>query len=119
MATTSVHVACHYCRVREADSRDHIVPKSAGGSNRLFNRVDACRSCNSKKGTLFPSCRCNKCVEAVKAWHRELGEEAMEIIDSQVARADARLEQISREYRRTMGRRKRLISAKYLWVGEE
>lgn len=31
-------------------TRDHILPRSRGGSNELFNMVLACRACNEEKG---------------------------------------------------------------------
>lgn len=33
---------------------EHIEPKSLGGSNEWFNITMTCKSCNSKKGTIFP-----------------------------------------------------------------
>lgn len=42
---------CVYCG-GEADTVDHVVPRRAGGSDQPHNLVPACRSCNSRKGTL-------------------------------------------------------------------
>jgi 5-methylcytosine-specific restriction endonuclease McrA len=44
---------CIYCDTQGAPLElDHIVARSEGGSDRAFNRVPACQSCNLKKGTL-------------------------------------------------------------------
>lgn len=40
---------CAYCR-GQADTMDHIVPRSMGGPNRWENVTAACRKCNHKKG---------------------------------------------------------------------
>ena len=43
---------CVYCgRTNVPLNVDHVVPKAAGGSNRLSNLVLACVSCNQKKGS--------------------------------------------------------------------
>jgi len=39
----------HFANFREL-SRDHIVPRSRGGSNTWMNIVTSCRKCNAKKG---------------------------------------------------------------------
>lgn len=39
----------HFPNFRDL-SRDHIVPRSRGGSNTYQNLVTSCRSCNAKKG---------------------------------------------------------------------
>lgn len=41
---------CQYCG-RDADSIDHVVPRSRGGSNSWDNVVAACRRCNLAKGS--------------------------------------------------------------------
>lgn len=41
--------ACQYCG-READSIDHVVPRSRGGGHLWDNVVAACRRCNLAKG---------------------------------------------------------------------
>lgn len=55
---------CEYCGVRTLPGAedhhprkatiDHLVPKSAGGSNELPNLVLACRACNQAKGSHNP-----------------------------------------------------------------
>lgn len=48
---------CQYClsKISLSDStKDHVYPKSLGGSNDDFNIVLACRSCNAKKDNIFP-----------------------------------------------------------------
>lgn len=40
---------CAYCN-KEADTIDHIQPRSRGGKHEWLNVVAACRPCNSKKG---------------------------------------------------------------------
>jgi len=39
---------CHYCN-GIADTADHIIPVSQGGTNELSNLLPACRSCNSTR----------------------------------------------------------------------
>ena len=45
---------CAYCGKRAASTRDHVFPKSRGGSNHESNLVWACRPCNSRKGARTP-----------------------------------------------------------------
>ena len=40
---------CQYCG-RDADSIDHVVPRSRGGAHAWDNVVAACRRCNLAKG---------------------------------------------------------------------
>ncbi|BAP57750.1 HNH endonuclease [Thioploca ingrica] len=43
---------CAYCGVEQVPLEiEHIVPKSAGGSNKVSNLTLACRPCNQKKGS--------------------------------------------------------------------
>ena len=44
---------CAYCNAKNIPLEiEHIVPKSAGGSNRISNLALACHLCNQKKGSL-------------------------------------------------------------------
>jgi len=48
---------CQYCLCKipfSEATKDHVYPKSLGGSNDDFNIVLACRSCNAKKDNIFP-----------------------------------------------------------------
>lgn len=39
---------CHYCQ-GHANTADHIVPVSQGGTNELSNLLAACHNCNSTR----------------------------------------------------------------------
>lgn len=54
---------CHYCDAPATD-REHIVPRALRGKNAVWNIVPSCRSCNSKKGSAWPTCTCDICVSA-------------------------------------------------------
>lgn len=41
---------CYYCHEKEANSIDHVLPLSRGGTNYIGNIVPACGSCNYSKG---------------------------------------------------------------------
>lgn len=51
---------CHYCNVQMARkvkekyfvTEDHIIPKSAGGSDMIGNLVGACNVCNNMRGSI-------------------------------------------------------------------
>lgn len=45
---------CAYCRVGSAETVDHIVPVSRGGSNAWSNLVGCCRQCNELKADRTP-----------------------------------------------------------------
>ena len=45
---------CAYCGSEDDMTRDHVLPKSRGGSHDESNKVWACRSCNSAKGNRTP-----------------------------------------------------------------
>lgn len=68
-------VRCHYCQ-GWATTKDHIVPKVAGGADSFWNYVPACQTCNLSKGASRPTCECAHCTRAVKLWrsgHRRKG----------------------------------------------
>jgi hypothetical protein len=48
-------IACFYCEQSPYRDRDHIVPKSRGGSDEDWNRIHACKKCNSGKNDRLPS----------------------------------------------------------------
>ena len=45
---------CAYCGAKNPFTKDHVIPKSRGGSDDINNLVWACISCNSKKGNKTP-----------------------------------------------------------------
>lgn len=45
---------CRYCLSAPAESVDHIIPVSRGGTNREENLVGCCLACNSAKGDRLP-----------------------------------------------------------------
>jgi 5-methylcytosine-specific restriction endonuclease McrA len=52
---------CQYCgrhatelKLREALTRDHLIPLSRGGTNEWNNVVTACSPCNTRKGNRLP-----------------------------------------------------------------
>lgn len=50
---------CHYCGCRmtlfigrrNTATRDHVIPRSAGGPTQMWNLVAACHDCNQAKGS--------------------------------------------------------------------
>lgn len=42
--------SCYICKVTIADTVDHVIPLSKGGTNYPLNLKPACNSCNAKKG---------------------------------------------------------------------
>ncbi len=57
---------CAYCNGLSKDpilEREHIHPRSLGGSNRLANQVISCRSCNHHKGNHLPEVWMQKCSQ--------------------------------------------------------
>ena len=55
--------ACHYCGGK-ATTRDHVVPRSRGGTNKPQNLVPACEPCNKAKADKWPTCDCWHCTRA-------------------------------------------------------
>lgn len=41
------HTLCYYCKLVYANSWDHILPYSYGGTENIENLVPCCRNCNS------------------------------------------------------------------------
>lgn len=41
---------CHICGLPGADTADHLIPRSKGGTNHPSNLAAAHRACNSRKG---------------------------------------------------------------------
>ncbi len=54
---------CVYCNTYEADSIDHIIPKSKRGSNTIQNLLPACCDCNSKKSSINITSWSKNCLE--------------------------------------------------------
>lgn len=47
---------CFYCGAKDIPlEKEHILPKSKGGSNRASNLTISCRKCNQKKGNKHPN----------------------------------------------------------------
>lgn len=69
---------CHYCDkqiARGTATRDHIVPRGRGGLNVEWNVVLSCAPCNEKKAMDWPTCRCERCKDAMYRWYH--GERAV------------------------------------------
>ncbi len=46
---------CYYCGVKNVPlEKEHILPKSKGGTNRVSNLTVSCRECNIEKGNRYP-----------------------------------------------------------------
>lgn len=61
---------CHYCIVREATTRDHIVPRAKGGTDAWWNLVPSCVPCNRAKSDRMPDCACAYCQRAIFLWEK-------------------------------------------------
>lgn len=61
----SARLLCHYCNERPGVTTDHIVPRAFGGPDAFWNFVPSCPTCNLEKGSTWPTCPCDKCVDAV------------------------------------------------------
>ncbi|WP_419613938.1 RNA-guided endonuclease IscB, partial [Thiolapillus sp.] len=62
---------CAYCGGLANDpvlEREHVVPRSLGGSNRVANQVIACRTCNEAKGNALPE----QWLAQLRASHRKI-----------------------------------------------
>lgn len=65
---------CHYCKERcnrimnhpKSATKEHIVPKSLGGSDTLDNYVMACLECNNRRGVVLLFCHCTRCRTLIK-----------------------------------------------------
>lgn len=61
---------CAYCHGLSGDpvlEREHVVPRSKGGSNRLSNQVIACKTCNRDKGSTLPEQWLEQCQKGHRA----------------------------------------------------
>lgn len=55
---------CHYCGKVGADTRDHVVARSRGGSDAWWNLVPAHGKCNRSKSDRSTVCECTFCDRA-------------------------------------------------------
>lgn len=46
---------CHWCGGGNAITLDHVIARSAGGSNAISNLVLSCEPCNQERGGVHPS----------------------------------------------------------------
>jgi len=70
---------CHYCgypveegNVHLRPTKDHIIPRSKGGPDELWNYVLCHQRCNTKKKDDWPTCPCTKCNTARLIFRRNL-----------------------------------------------
>lgn len=59
-------LTCHWCCTPHRRSIEHIVSRSNGGTNDLFNLVAACVECNSGRGNADDPLHCETCLRAHK-----------------------------------------------------
>lgn len=55
---------CRWCGTTSALTKDHVVPVSAGGENKLSNLQVLCRECNSLKADHLPDSA--ECIRIMK-----------------------------------------------------
>lgn len=59
---------CHYCKVvlrgPNPSTIEHVVPRSLGGNNEVYNLVLACEPCNTGFGSQYIKCECGFCKNA-------------------------------------------------------
>lgn len=60
----AAHYQCHYC-ANDANTADHIIPVSMGGTHEISNLLPACTSCNST--------RKNKVLHRMRYWNKRFG----------------------------------------------
>lgn len=72
LAERGVIQRCHYCQKPVIDrdkTKDHIVPRSKGGTSKSMNLVPSCRPCNWRKAAQDPDPNhCERCQISVR-WH--------------------------------------------------
>jgi hypothetical protein len=75
---------CQYCLTKipySKATKDHIYPKSKGGSNHDFNIVLACRDCNGAKDSNYPFYNVNgEEVKPLKANHYSMLARSVDVI---------------------------------------
>ena len=62
------NLMCHYCEVRPGTTHDHIIPRVLCGPDTMWNIVPACPTCNGEKKGNWPTCQCEKCLNAVRVF---------------------------------------------------
>lgn len=55
---------CHWCGASPRKSIDHIVSRSNGGTNDLWNLVASCADCNARRGNTDNPDHCDFCRTA-------------------------------------------------------
>ena len=76
---------CFYCD-EKAEEIDHIIPKSNGGTNSIYNLVASCRSCNERKSNL-----------TLKAFGKLVGKDFSKLEPKKLPK-DAAIVQSARDY---------------------
>lgn len=96
---------CVFCGA-EATTRDHLVPKSRGGTDHLSNLRPCCRPCNALKADMTPAeWLGDRCPEELKAFTTSVPRSRFEVERQQAARdrqqrriSRARREELVRQY---------------------